>query len=44
MKESLLEQVMTSLTDCSDFNVDSSDTKMVIDYPALQIIPIAIYR
>lgn len=44
MNESLLNQVMTSLTDSPDFKVDSSNTKTIIEYPALQIIPIAIYR
>lgn len=44
MNESLLNQVMTSLTDSPDFNIDLSNTNTVIGYPALQIIPIAIYR
>ena len=44
MKESLLKQVMTSLTELSDFNIDSSNVNTVIGYPALQIIPIAIFR
>lgn len=44
MKESLLKQVMTSLTESPDFNIDSSNVNTVIGYPALQIIPIAIYR
>ena len=44
MKESLLKEVMTSLTESPDFNIDSSNVNTVIGYPALQIIPIAIYR
>lgn len=44
MNESLLNQVMTSLTDSTDFKLDSSNTKTIIEHPALQIIPIAIYR
>lgn len=44
IKESLLDQVITSLTDSPDFNMNSIDSKTVIEYPALQVIPIAIYR